>query len=479
VTNAPTLVRETSRAVAPPGTTEPQTSAQGQQPRSAPVQPRPRRILPEAWPAYVFLFGYGITWLLGFGEMLFVVLSIPMLGSLIRKRRIMTPPGFGIWLLFLAWMLASGYMAGKTTIGLDVSNAAHYSSWALRVTTYLSATIGMLYVLNTPREALPAKTVVRGLGALFVLTVAGGYLGLLAPHLSFSTPMEVLLPKGLGKVLADSVHPQVAQVQGVLGFESSRPSAPFSYTNSWGGNLSLFLPYFVLGWLSKSERLRRRVAGAVILLASLVPIVYSLNRGLWVNIGIAALAAGVLLALRGRVRLLLLIAIAPLIVGVALLGTPLHTIVSDRLAHGHSDQRRAGLANLAFQGALKSPILGWGTTRDSPGSNQSIAVGQSADCKSCGTPPTGTHGHLYLLIFAQGFPGAFLWFAFFGFSLWRFRRGRSPLYLTAAVALTVFIVATLYYNALSAPQFYMMVVIGILARDERLEPDEVLAGPGE
>ena len=137
--------------------------------------------------------------------------------------------------------------------------------------------------------------------------------------------------------------------------------------------------------------------------------------------------------------------------------------------------RRAGLAQLAFDGAKKSPILGWGTTRNSPGSQQSIAVGGSSSCPSCGTPPTGTHGHLYLLIFAQGFPGAGLWFSFFLYSLWRYRRGRSPLHVAAATALTVFICMTPYYNALSAPQFYMMVVIGVLARDERLAPDQVLA----
>ncbi len=49
-----------------------------------------------------------------------------------------------------------------------------------------------------------------------------------------------------------SVHPRFADVQDILGYPVSRPSAPFIYTNDWGGNFALLIPFVILG-VGKSQ----------------------------------------------------------------------------------------------------------------------------------------------------------------------------------------------------------------------------------
>jgi len=88
---------------------------------------------------------------------------------------------------------------------------------------------------------------VRQLGFLFMVTVAGGLIGTFIGDLEFTSPVELLLP---AEVRADGfarsmVHPSTAQLQQVLGYEAPRPAAPFGYTNSGGFCLSVLLGWFV------------------------------------------------------------------------------------------------------------------------------------------------------------------------------------------------------------------------------------------
>src|SRR5581483_3267658 len=128
----------------------------------------------------------------------------------------------------------------------------------------------------------------RLLAWLFVVTVAGGLLGVVAGRFQFSSPVELLLPNHLrsNAFVQSLVHPAAAQLMDVLGHESPRPAAPWGYTNTWGNDFCLLVGWFVVAAFSRSgsaggsARIRRVLAAGVLAVA-VVPVVYSLNRGLW------------------------------------------------------------------------------------------------------------------------------------------------------------------------------------------------------
>ena len=76
------------------------------------------------WPLVALLAGYPLWWALGFGDFVFILLAIPMAARMYAWRAhslrpVRTPPGFGLWLLFLLCMLA-----GATALTLTLIAAA-------------------------------------------------------------------------------------------------------------------------------------------------------------------------------------------------------------------------------------------------------------------------------------------------------------------------------------------------------------------
>ena len=119
-----------------------------------------------------------------------------------------------------------------------------------RVAWYLTATVVLLWITNLKESELPTRWLYQLLGFMFVVTTVGGLVGVLLPHLEFTTPFEMLLPRGLrGNSLVKSIaHADVADIQHVLGRAEARPKAPFPFANSWGSNLSLYLLFFLVAW---------------------------------------------------------------------------------------------------------------------------------------------------------------------------------------------------------------------------------------
>ena len=300
---------------------------------------------------------------MGIGEFSFVLFAIPMAWQLRAWRPIRVPPGFGLWMLFLAWTVFSLAMlpmdAPDTTAGGVVGRTIGV---LFRLFQYGAVTIIALYVLNLPIAQVPQRKIMRWLSILFCITVAGGFLGLIAPHFEFTSPLEKLLPHHIAAntYVSTLVHPQAAEVQNVLGYTAPRPAAPWGYTNYWGNNLSILLVWFcVYMWQPATPR-RRLMLGAMMLIA-LVPIVYSLNRGMWFGL---ILSIGYLiyrLAARGDMRALFATLI---LLPVARLGLPVHAAAQrgqgarrprrqqpgPGLRRRSRDPRRAGVAD---------PRLGW------------------------------------------------------------------------------------------------------------------------
>ena len=437
--------------------------------RTAPAPGRRWR-LPVHWPLSVALLGFPLWWALGLRTLLPMALCLVMLDQLLRRRRIALPRGFALWALFLAWLALGVFVLFADAPGaVPGGDPSRLLVFGYRAAWYLAVTIALLWVANLRESELPTRWVHQLLGYMFVVTALGGLVGVLAPWIEFTSLVELLLPRGLRSngLVQTIVHPAVADIQNVLGRPQARPKAPFPFANSWGSNLALTLPFFLVAWFREGARWQR-YAGPVVLVAAAVPVVYSLNRGLWVVLGLLAVGFVVLQVLRGRPAAIMLTAGLLAVGALVFTLSPLSTIVQERLEHQHSNSRRSQLTQQTVTATAEgSPVVGFGSTREVQGSFASIAGGSTPDCKACGVPPLGTQGHVWQVIFAQGFGGLVLFVGFFVLSLSRSWRCRTTAETLATFVVGSFLVLMLVYDTLGNPLFTVMLAIGLVAREQR------------
>ena len=201
------------------------------------------------------------------------------------------------------------------------------------------------------------------------------------------------------------VHPSAAQVMELIGDPKPRPAAPWGYTNTWGNNFCLLVVWFVALYWGGLRRAGGVLAAGCLVLA-MVPVVYSLNRGLWIGLGVVGLlrrASGWRCAAASARSPA--IAAAAVVLGAALAVTPLGDVVDARLYNGKSNGVRMYLTERAVTGFTESPLIGFGSTRSTMGGRNSIAVGASNDCERCGNFTIGGNGQLWQLMYAHGLLG--------------------------------------------------------------------------
>jgi hypothetical protein len=433
---------------------------------SAPAKPA----LP-AWPVVGLLALYPLWWALGLGVLVFPLLAAPMLVLLLRRRaagrRIMLPPGFLWWLLFLAAVVVSIGALGADPAGTVVEHAsARLVAVLYKLSMYVSLTVLLVYVGNLTEAELPRRRLVRLLGWLFVVTVAGGLLGVLAGNFQFTSPVEWLLPHGVrNKGFVQSlVHPYAAQIMDLVGGEKPRPAAPWGYTNTWGNNFCLLVGWLVVAaW--RGSPLRRTMA-VLILTASVVPAVLSLNRGLWIGLALLIVYVAARYVLAGKLWIICAVVVAAVALVVALIASPLGEVVNARLDNGKSNGVRSFLIDRALDGVIDSPVIGYGGTRNTMGGRQSITVGESAGCERCGNFTVGGNGQLWQLLYAHGAAGTLGYLGFFAYGLWRFRRDRSAIGIAGSAAIGTSFSAMLWYNSLVTPLAFMFLAFALLWRND-------------
>jgi hypothetical protein len=444
-----------------------------------------------AWPLVALLVGYPVWWALGVADYMFVVLAIPMAWRLYSwrahgRRLLRLPPGFSLWLLFLVCMLAGAAtlsLAAPGSVNSPLGNRA--IAFADRGASYLAVTVLLLFAGNMTERELPRRHLAWLLGLVGIYAIAGGVGGVLDPSFQFTSPLALVIPKGFqSNTLVQSwMHPGFAQVQGVLGVAEGRPKAPFDYTNDWGDCLSILLPWLLVAWAD--TRKHRRMAMAVLVVA-FVPIVYSLDRGLWIGIAVSLCYLAFRFAARGRLGLLGALGAGTVLAILVILASPLHSIITQRLAHQNSNSIRSSLSVAALKDAEASPLIGYGDGRHVQGSSSSIAVGPSANCAQCGQAGVGSNGQLWLLLVCDGFLGAALYLGFFAYGIWRYRRDRTPYGLAGVLVLLLSFVYMFAYVAVVAPLAFTMLAYALLWRNESQlgnpDPESVEqtagAGPG-
>ena len=408
-----------------------------------------RRFLKPGWPIYALFVGFPIWWLLGLGGFIWPILAFPMLLSLLRRERIYAPPGMLLWA-----------RVPRVDVGHGHRDRQHGQGAGLRVPE-LPVRVGD----HPPalRLQLVARRAGDGEGPLGVSASSGSTSSSAASWVwcsrifSFTSPVEAMLPHAIlsNDFVKEMVHPAFAQVQEFLGFPTPRPSAPFVYTNDWGGCFGLLVPFVILAWQTGVRRRFKMILG-VMAAASIIPVVLSMNRGLWLSLGLGLVYAALRLSLKGRERALIaFVAVTILLVG-ALFFTPLGTTLSERLATPHSNNRRVSLYEEAVRGAAESPLFGFGAPRPSKWNPNA--------------PSVGTQGQLWLVLFSNGYPGMLLFLAWFLATLWWFRGSAEPFGFWMHVMLVIMFLQLAVYGLL--PVQIHIVMLGIaLAWRERLAGD--------
>ena len=400
-----------------------------------------RRLRPR-WPFVALFAGLPVWWALGLIEFVWPIFTLAMLARLVVRGRVRVPRGFGIWLLFLFWMLASV---------MQVDTGGRLLGFYLRAIFYASGGILLLFVVNSSEEELPNRTVVNCLVGFWAFVVVGGYLGLLLPSGNFSTVVERLMPGSLlqNEFIRGLVHPRFAQVHDFFGYPVPRPAAPFQYTNTWGSAYALLTPMLVVGLLATLRRSRRPLLLAI-LAASVVPVVVSVNRGLWLSLGVGLVYGTIRLTLRGNTKAFRA-ALGVLALGAVVLAfSPLGNLVSTRFENQHSNRTRSNLYSETTDATLESPLLGYGAPR--PSQNEF-------------SPSVGTQGQFWTVLFSHGIPGAFFYTAFFVVALWQTRGATSTVGLWSHVVILVFLVQSPFYGAIPHALHITMAAAGLAYRE--------------
>lgn len=394
------------------------------------------------WPLTLMVSAYPVWFLLGLGGFMWVLLAAPMAASLLRRRDLAAPKGIGLWIVFLVAVAGSA---------LSIESVDRFAGYLLRFGYYAAATVFLLYLLNGG-SGVSVPRIVRAFTLLWSLAIIGGYLALVLGDVSFRSPTYYLLPASLvaNDLIGTLVEPGFAQVQNIIGFPVPRPKAPFPYTNSWGSMVALTTPFAFMALGDRQVGISPRLIKAMLWL-SVVPIVVSLNRGLWLSLGIGVTYAALRFGAGGRTQTVARLAVVVVAAAAVLAISPLGDLVASRVGSGHSNGDRFELVAAAVRGAAERPIFGWGAPRPNVRNLPSI----------------GTHGQLWLVTFSHGFVGAI---GFVGALVTFFAKTRTQSTSTGLWAHSVLLIALVQlpvYLLIPHSLFAVMAAVAIAVRSQR------------
>jgi hypothetical protein len=393
-------------------------------------------------PLHFVLLSYPLWWALGAGYFVWPLLTFPLLASMFMRGRLRLSPAFGLWLLFIGWMLISGTQLEQTSF-----------AYVWRALMYLSATVLFLYVYNSDGRDLPARAIVIVLALFWAEIVIAGLVGAMFPRVSFRAPLAGLVPGEFRNddLVRATLYPGLSDVMTILGYPVGRPKALFAYTNQWGACAALLAPFAVAAFAYLRRPLQRQALGLCVVL-SIVPFVVSLNRGVWIALAIAVLYAILRLARPSHGRAVVVGAVI-LLAGAAMVKTtPLGGLAHDRVVNdSDSTDTRLSLYASVVEQVREAPLLG---------------VGSPSNRTAEGTaPPVGTQGQIPLLAYSHGLPGLLLFLMWFVHAGLRSARVTSPARFAAHVALIIAVLLMPYYSLLPVALHAVMVAAALALRD--------------
>ena len=421
--------------------------------------PGPR--LRAGWALVTMFGGLVLWWFLGLSGFVQALFAIPVLIGLLFSQGLVIPRRFVLWVGFLVFVLLSA------TQLKDINNAL---SWGWRASVYVAATLFFIYVYNAPKESLPTKRIMNVLAVFWVMAVVGGIAGMLLPNHNFHSLMEFVFPHKFLSIafIRALVIPSTTGGNTFHGTGIFRVKAPFIYTNQWGSAFALTLP-FAFAYITESRNKLIRTGMIMLVIVSVLPLIFSLDRGSWLSAGIGA-GYGIYRLSRGRGRTARMARAARslLVAGVAVLAivllSPLGSLVLLRANNGYGDEHRLLLYSSSLSLIGRSPIVGFGAPVALSTINPSAPPG----------PSVGTHGTIWTVMISNGIPALALFAAWFLYLFFRtFRRipdggGRDPeAHFWCHVVILTAIAQFPYYELLPWGLPIVMVCAAIALREMR------------
>lgn len=405
---------------------------------------RPKRTLrPDraTWPIWGFTAGLPLTFLFGIHGFVWCLPGVVFGLRILRNPKAAIPRSTFLLFLFLCWI----------PLGFSMLGVGNLPIFLYRWSLFAGCFTCIVWLVNSSEEAVPTERVVDWMALLWVALVAFGWIAQLLPTFTSKSPFSTLLgPAGNIDFIARISDWKLADYQELVDRQVARPAAPFGAANSWGSAVGILTPFFIRSWMIGTSRARRRV-GVLLLIAAAVPIITSVNRGLWISLSLAFVYFTARTALRGRYVPTVVFGIAMVGVAIAFVATPMGTVVQDRLTSaGESNESRGHIYDDAWNGALDSPLAGNGAPRPTDYYK--------------GSPPVGTHGLIWYLMFCHGFVGLAL---FVGWMFTELIRSGSPPTRTAwwsHLTIVICLVQIPYYGLL--PHVVLLgLAVGIAHRD--------------
>lgn len=409
---------------------------------------RPDRV---TWPVWGFTAGMAIAYLFGAQGLLFNVPAFVFGARLLVVRSTRFPRSTIPLLVFCCWAALSIATVPFSSIPI----------FAYRWTLFIGCLTSLVWVVNVRESVVPTRKLVDWLAALWLTLIGFGYLGQLVGDFTMASPLTALLgPAGHIDFVARITEWHIADVQEILGRNIARPAAPFPAANSWGAAVAMLTPFFIRSWIIDATRRRRRFGYGLLALA-IVPVVFSVNRGLWISLVVALLYFVARKAMRAKFGPIVVLMALVLSVGVVFVATPVGSVVTDRFNNAEeSNESRSMLYHDAWQGALDSPLVGNGVPRDTD---------YYANSPS---PPVGTHGMLWYLMFIHGFVGLALFLTWLGVEVFRSGRVQTSLAWWTHLSLVISLVEVPYYGLL--PHVVLIGIIAGIAHREARGPETVV-----
>jgi hypothetical protein len=419
-----------------------------------PEAPPRRRWLPNraTWPLWIMTAGMPVMFLVGFHGLCFPLAAVVLGARILKHPKTIFPWACLPLFLFVVW----------ATLSITVVPPHSWLMWLYRWLLFAGTLAVMVWVANVDRKTLPTQQVVDWMAWLWITTIAFGYVSQLLPD--FTTPSLTTLAFGpAGKIdfIARITQWQMADDQHFMALHYIRPAAPWAATNSWGAAIGMLTPFFIQSWLMGVDR-RRRQIGLLLLLAGAFPILVSANRGMWIALVVGFVYFTARRTMRGKYSALIVLLIATACVGAAMVATPAGKMVADRIeGSGDSDATRSHLYKDAWDGAKASPLIGNGHPKDTTYYKTS--------------PPVGTHGLLWYLMFINGFPGLFLFLGWLAVEIVVSGRVRTALSWAPHLCIVITLIEVPYYG-LQPHVMLTGIAAGLVARETvqrgRAEPGD-------
>lgn len=397
-----------------------------------------RRAWRYGWPIGLLTIGMPVLFLVGMHGLAWALPALVFGFGILARPDIRLPKGAGWLLLLVGWELLSA---------LQLRGAGPLMLFGYRWLLWLGALTSLIWLANLPERFLPSERVERWLAALWIWMMVFGAIAVFAP-LDIASPVQRLMgPMGRVPFVDDISRWRMAEIQRVKDIWLPRPSAPFARTNGWGAATGLLMPFFIKVWLVKA-RGRRRLLGLAALGLGLIPMSFSVNRGMLASVAVALVYLAIRRVLQGDVRALIAVVVGALLIGTIVVLTPAGTVIQDRLTKADdSNETRGDVYALAFQGSMESPLIGHGAPRKVPNSS---------------LPPVGTHGMIWYLMFVHGWPALVFFLVWLGGEVVRSARIRGPDDWWAHLSLLIAGVQIAFYGLL--PQIVLIGIAAGLAR---------------